>query len=94
MATLASTQITASNFGAPFPLAGGLLLEVWRVAGGAVDDTIAITPSRGRFVVAAMSSIATSDNVSTLGTSTNVTLTLLASAATSVTSQVWLIVQS
>ena len=91
MATLASTQIVADNFANPFPLAGGLLLEVWQVAGGAAADTAAITPARGRFVLAALSGHSCSNNVGTGGTSTNVTFTLTASAATSVAFQCWLI---
>ncbi len=91
---MASTNISSDNFAKPFPLAGGFLLEVWQAAGGAVDDTVAITPKFGRYVVAAMSGHSCSNNVGTNGTSTNVTLTLTASAATSVTFQVWLITKN
>lgn len=90
MATLASTQIVSGVLAQPSPMANGLQIEVWQVAGGAVDDTAAITPKWGRFVVSVITPQAT-HNVSTLGTSTNVTLTLTASAATSVVFDVWLL---
>lgn len=84
MATLASTQVVSHDaIGLPVPQSG-LHIEVWRVAMGAVGDTAAIAPARGRFVVAAVGGPATS-NPSSLGTSTNVTLTLTASAATTAT---------
>lgn len=91
MATLASTQVTSVDaLAQPQPL-GGLSLQMWKVAMGAVGDTATITPSRGRFVVAAIGGPATS-NTSANGTSTNVTLTLTSSAATNTTFDVALYV--
>lgn len=90
MATLASTQVTSGVLGSQSPMANGLQIEVWQVAGGGVGDTAAITPKFGKFVMSVVSPQAT-HNVSTLGTSTNVTLTLTASAATNVVFDVWLL---
>lgn len=91
MATLASTQVASNDaIAQPFPLSG-FHIEVWRVAMGAVGDTAAITPKRGRFVVSALGGNAT-NSLGTLGTDTNVTLTLTASAATSATMDVMLLV--
>lgn len=92
MATLGSTQVTASYFGAPIPF-GGFHVELYRVAGGGVGDTATIAPSRGRFVAACLSTGTASTTLSTAGTATNVVLTLLASAATDVTFDAMLIVQ-
>ena len=93
MATLGNTQVTSHNLGQPSPLANGLQIEVWQVAGGSVDDTSVITPKWGRFVVSVVCPQAT-HNASTLGTSTNVTLTLTASAATSVVFDAWVLVKT
>lgn len=92
MATLGSTLVTASYFGSPVPF-GGMHIEPYRVAGGAVGDTATIAPNRGRFVLAALTSGAASTTLSTAGTATNVVLTLLASAATDVTFDAVLFVQ-
>lgn len=91
MATLASTQVTYGDaIAQPIPFSG-LHVEVWRVAMGSVDDTAAITPKRGRFVVSAVGGPAT-NNLGTLGTNTNVTLTLVSSAATTATFDVQLLI--
>lgn len=90
MATLASTQVISHDaLAQPVPQSG-LHIEVWRVAMGAVGDTATIVPARGRFVVSAVGGPATS-NPSSLGTSSNVTLTLTSSAATTATfdTQLW-----
>lgn len=92
MATLASTQVTASSFAGPLPF-GGLNVELYRVAGGAVGDTATIAPSRGRYVLGCLSTGTASTTLSTAGTATNVVLTLLASAATDVTFDALLFVQ-
>lgn len=92
MATLGSTQVTAGFFGAPIPV-GGVQIELYRVAGGAVGDTATIVPSRGRYVVGCLSTGTASTSLSTAGTSTNVVLTLLASAATDVTFDALLFIQ-
>lgn len=83
MATLGNTAITSGGFDSPFPMAGGLRLEVWQVAGGAVGDTSTIQPKFGGSVISVISGQAATHNASTLGSSTNVTLTLTASASTS-----------
>lgn len=90
MATLANTQIVSGTLGQPSPMANGLLLEVWQVAGGAVGDTSAITPKFGGAVVSVICSQATHD-ASTNGSSTNVTLTLTASAATNKVFDAWVL---
>lgn len=85
MATRASTFVSAHGLSTPVPL-GGLHLELYRVQGGTVGDTIAITPQRGRFVVAAIGGGSASTSLGTAGTNTNVTFTVDQSAAsTSVT---------
>jgi len=91
MATLASTQVTSHDAIAQPAPQSGLHIEHWRVAMGAVADTAAITPKRGRYVVSVIGGPAT-NNLSTLGTDTNVTLTLLSSAATTATFDVQLLV--
>ena len=79
MATLAGTLV--SNKYSP-DREGQFFIEYWQIAsGGAAGDTCAITPNRGRFVVAATAGSA-STNVSTNGTSTNVTFTLVGGTAT------------
>jgi hypothetical protein len=81
MATLASTQVTSHDaLAQPVPV-GGLHIEHWRVAMGAVGDTAAIAPKRGRFVVSVIGGMGT-HTLGTLGTNTNVTLTLTSSAVT------------
>lgn len=92
MATLASTQVTAGFLGSPIAV-GGLNIELYRVAGGAVGDTATIAPSRGRYVLGCLSTGTASTTLSTAGTATNVVLTLLASAATDVTFDALLFVQ-
>ena len=94
MATLASTAVTAGELSSPFPLAGGLALEVFRCAGGAAADTVALTPKFGRFVLGAWASQASTNGLSTLGTDTNVTLALTASSTTSVTFDAFLLVRT
>lgn len=90
MATLGNTAITSGTLYAPSPMANGLLLEVWQVAGGAVGDTSVIAPKFGSTVVSVVCSQAT-HNASTGGSSTNVTLTLTASAATNTVFDAWLL---
>ena len=92
MATLGSTQVTSNSAGLPIPL-GPFHVEFWRATHGTVGDTIAITPARGRYVVSATGGPPSSTSLSTLGTDTNVTFTLTASGATTVTSDCWLLVQ-
>ena len=83
MATRASTFVSAHGLGVPVP-SGGLHLEVYRVQGGTAGDTNAITPTRGRYVVAALGPGSTT--LGTAGTDTSVTFTQTQSAAsTSVT---------
>lgn len=91
MATLGSTQVSANSANLPIPL-GPFHLEFWRATYGTVGDTIAITPARGRYVVSATSTIPASTTLSTLGTDTNVTFTLTASGATTVTADIMLVV--
>lgn len=95
MATLASTNITtALSAGGETPVMGfgdsGLLVEVFRVAGGTVGDTIAITPRFITDIRSAMSGNAASHALSTTAANTNITLTLIASVAASSVSDVWL----
>lgn len=92
MATLGSTQVSANSMSLPLPF-GPCSVEFWRATYGTVGDTIAITP-KGRFVIAAISSIPASQVLGTLGTNTNVTFTLLVSDATTVTGDIMLLVQS
>lgn len=88
MATLASTNVSSSlpvNGEEPLAFGGaGMLIEVFRCAGGAVGDTVALTPKYIKKIKTVISNQSASSNASTSGT-TNVTLTLTASAATSVT---------
>ncbi|HYE59377.1 MAG TPA: hypothetical protein VD948_12770 [Rhodothermales bacterium] len=56
---------------------GPFFVEYWQVAsGGAAGDTSVIVPNRGRHIVEVTGG-PYSSNLSTLGTSTNVTLTLI-----------------
>lgn len=82
MATLASTQVTyGDQLDQPYPVSG-LHVEHWRVAsGGSAADTCAIPPKRGRYVVSVVGGPAY-NNLGTLGTNTNVTLTLVGGTAT------------
>lgn len=94
MATLGATRLTAAYFDAPNPTAGGLTEEVWQVAsGGSAGDTIAIAPARGRYVLAAVGG-PTSNNISTAGTSTNVTLTISTGTSTVGAFQVRLLIMT
>jgi len=94
MATLASTNVTGNlspNGEEPFAFGqSGLMIETFRCAGGAVGDTVALTPKYVKKVKSVVSGQAASSNPTTTGP-TNVTLTLLASAATSVTFDAWII---
>lgn len=92
MATLGSTQVSANSASLPIPL-GPFHVEFWRATYGTVGDTITITPARGRYVVSAVSTIPASTTISTVGTDTNVVLTLTASGATTVTGDIMLLVQ-
>lgn len=91
MATLGSTNVTASFANAPLAL-GPFTFEIYRVTGGTVGDTATIAPSRGRYVVAAAGGPIASTTLSTAGTATNVVFTLTASAATTVTFDAWLLI--
>jgi len=88
MATLASTNVSSAiAFGSQQPLAwgaGGLYVEVFTVAGGAVADTCAITP---KFIadIRTVDPGPWTNNLSTTAANTNVTLTMTASAATNTT---------
>lgn len=94
MATLASTNITSNiTYNGEVPLAygtSGLQIEIFRCASGAVGDTIAITPRFLSGIYSYDSGMPATSNLSTTG-STNVTLTLAASASTSATFDVWLL---
>ena len=90
MATLGSTNVTASFANAPLTL-GPFTFEIYRVTGGTVGDTATIAPSRGRYVIAAGGPIA-STTLSTAGTATNVVFTLSASAASTVTFDAWMLI--
>ena len=97
MATLASTNITtAVTYNSEAPLAygaSGLQVEVFRAAGGAVADTVAITPRYSADIRSVLTEHPTTNNLSSTAANTNVTLTLTASAATSTTFDVWLLVK-
>lgn len=91
MATRASTFVSAGSLGLPVPT-GGLHLEIWRCQGGTAGDTTTIAPTRGRFVVAAVSGLADT-SLSTLGTGTNVVLThVIAATSTNATFDTYLLV--
>ncbi len=92
MATLGSTQVSGNSANLQIPLSP-FIVEIWRVTHGTVGDTATITPARGRFVVGAIGGPPSSTTLSTLGTDTNVVLTLTASGSTSVTSDVLLLLQ-
>lgn len=84
MATRASTFVSASGLNVPVPL-GGLHLEIFRCQGGTAGDTTTITPTRGRYIVAAVSGLADT-SISTTGTGTNVVLThVIAATSTNAT---------
>lgn len=86
MATRAFTQVTAVGVGTPIAC-GPLHIEIYRVQGGTVGDTITIPPARGRFVIAAIHGGGADTTLGTLGTDTQVVFTISSSAAsTSVTS--------
>jgi len=95
MATLASTNITtAIAVDNSQPLAfgdSGLIIEIFKFAGGAAADTVAITPRWITDVRAVISNAHATDTLSQTAANTNVTLTLAASAATNVTFQVQII---
>lgn len=78
MATRASTFVSAHSLsGAPV---GGLHIEVYRIQGGTVGDTVTVTPQRGRFVVAAIGGALGETTLGTTGTDTAVTWTVVQSA--------------
>lgn len=86
MATRASTFVSAHGLGVPVPSGGALHLEIYRIQGGTVGDTVVVTPQRGRFVVAAIGGALGETTLGTLGTDTAVTWTVVQSAtSTSVT---------
>ena len=94
MATLGSTNVTRNIFADNVqPLAygeAGLLMEVWRVPGGTVGDTCAITPTFLTDIRTVQAQQSSTNGLST-SANTNVTITLTASAATNVNFDVWLI---
>ena len=91
MATLASTNQTSAiavNNTQPLGLGeSGLLIEVFDVAGGSVDDTAALTPRWISDVRIVLTGACAVDNLDHTAANTNVTLTLKASAATTLTFQ-------
>ena len=92
MATQAASRLTSTYLDQPYPMAG-FHEEVWRVASGAAaGDTVVITPARGRYVVVAQCGPAT-DDVGTVGTNTNVTLTVVAGTSTIGSFNVTILVQ-
>lgn len=96
MATLVSTNITtliAANGEQPLAAdASGLIVEYFRVTGGAAADTIVLTPRWITNIVDVSANFAVTDNLSITAANTNVTLTLQQSAAsTSVNTRVRLI---
>lgn len=94
MATLANTNVTgflSANKEEPIAFGlGGLLIEHFRCAGGAVADTVVLTPRYITSIKGVHAQQSSTSNASTSGT-TNVTLTLTASAATNVTFDAWII---
>lgn len=68
-----ATRITSAYLNQPFPVAG-YHAELWRVPAGTAADTCAITPARGRFVASVIGG-AFSNNLTSAGTNTSVTLT-------------------
>lgn len=95
--TNVTTQIAFNN---EAPIAygqAGLYIEVWRVAGGTVGDTIALTPKYIANIrsVIGTGGLAASHNISTAATAsnTNVTFTLTASSATNVNFDITLLGQ-
>ncbi len=89
MATLASTNLTSAITGDNSqPIAfgeGGLLIEVFDCAGGSVDDTVALTPRWISDVRIVLTNACATDNLSHTAANTSATLTLKASAATTLT---------
>lgn len=94
MATLANTNVTRSlSANNEIPVAfgqGGLLIEHFRCAGGAVGDTVVLRPEVITSIKGVYAQQSSTSNASTAGT-TNVTLTLTASAATTVTFDAWVV---
>lgn len=92
MATLASTNISSAiavNNERPLSFGeSGLILEVFKCAGGAVGDTVAMTPQFITDVRMVESNQSATDALSQTAANTNVTITLTASAATNTTFQV------
>lgn len=95
MATLASTNITsalAANNEKPTAWGdSGLIVEFFKCAGGAVGDTVALTPTWITDIRIVSSNQTATDTLSQTAANTNVTLTLTASAATNVTFQAFII---
>ena len=95
MATLASTNLTTaiSATNERFLAFGedGLICEVFKFAGGAAADTVAITPTFIKDIRIVLSNGFTSDGLTHTAANTAVTLTLTASVSTSVTFQAVLI---
>lgn len=79
MAVQTASRVTSAYLDQPFPVAG-YHAEIWRLPAGTAADTSTITPSRGRFVASVIGG-AFSNNLSTAGTNTNVTLTYDATTA-------------
>lgn len=95
MATLASTNLTtAIAVNNEQPLAygdSGLIYEVFKFAGGAASDTVALTPRFISDIRIVLVNAHASDNLTHTAANTNVTLTLAVSTVTSVTFQAVLI---
>ena len=95
MATLGSTNIgTALSLLGETPIGwgeSGLLVEVHRVTGGTVGDTIAITPKFITDIRTVVGGPPSTNALSTSAANTNITLTLTGSAATTVFYDVWLL---
>ena len=73
MAVQTATRVVSAYLDQPFPVAG-YHAEIWRVPAGTALDTCTITPSRGRFVGSVIGG-SFSNNLSSAGTNTTVTLT-------------------
>lgn len=95
MATLGSTNITtaiAANAEQPVAFGqAGLIVEFFRATLGTVGDTIAITPRWITDIRAVQAAPPSSNNLSTSAANTNITFTLLASGATTVTTDIQII---
>ncbi len=91
MAAKTATQVTSGYAAQPFPIAG-YHVEIWRVPAGSTStsDTCTITPARGRFVASVIGG-ALSNNLTSAGTNTSVTLTY--DVTTSGTTDVLVLVQ-